>query len=119
TDPSAINERLDAVAELARDGALRDDLRESLGQAYDLERLAARVGTGRASPRDLVGLSRTLALLPRLKARLASRGSKRLAELEAALELCPEVRSSIDSALADNPPLALKEGGLIRSGYHP
>lgn len=119
TNPSAIGERLDAVAELSRDGELRENLRETLGQAYDLERLAARVGTGRALPRDLVSLSRTLALLPRLKARLAARGSKRLSELEAALELCPEVRTSIDAAMADNPPLAIKEGGLIRSGYHP
>ena len=119
TDPTAIGERLDAVSELSREGGLRDDLRETLGQAYDLERLAARVGTGRASPRDLGALSRTLSLLPRLKARLAARGSKRLSELEAALELCPEVRASIDAALADNPSLALKEGGLIRSGYHP
>ena len=91
----------------------------SLGQAYDLERLAARVGTGRATPRDLVALARTLALLPRIKARLAARGSKRLAELEAALELCPEVRAAIEAALVDDPPLALKEGGLIRDGLSP
>lgn len=119
TDAAAINERLDAVAELARDATLRDQLRSLLGEAYDLERLAARVGTGRATPRDLVALARTLALLPRIKARLSARGSKRLAELEAALELCPEVRASIEAAMVDDPPLALKEGGLIRPGYHP
>jgi DNA mismatch repair protein MutS len=116
--PEAIGERLEAVSLFIRDSGLRDDLREALGLAYDLERLAARVGTGRASPRDLVGLARTLALLPRIKARIAARGTKRIAELEAALELCPEVRSSIEAALVDNPPNALKEGGLIRSGYH-
>ncbi len=116
--PEAIAERHEAVAELTREAAMRDDLRSALGQAYDLERLAARVGTGRASPRDLVALARTLALLPRIKARLAARGSKRLAELEAALELCPEVRASIEAAMVDDPPLALKEGGLIRAGYH-
>ncbi|MCA1684679.1 MAG: DNA mismatch repair protein MutS, partial [Planctomycetia bacterium] len=119
TRPAAIAERHDAVAELTRDASLRADLRAALGQAYDLERLAARVGTGRASPRDLLALARTLALLPKIKARLAARGSKRLAELEAALELCPEVRASIEAAIADDPPLALKEGGLIRPGYHP
>ena len=90
-----------------------------LGQAYDLERLAARVGTGRATPRDLVALARTLALLPKIKARLTARVSKRLNQLEAALELCPEVRAAIEAALVDDPPLALKEGGLIRDGYHP
>lgn len=114
-----IAERHDAVAELHRDSALRAELRAALGQAYDLERLAARVGTGRATPRDLVALARTLALLPRIKARLTARGAKRLVELEAALELCPEVRASVEAALVEDPPLALKEGGLIRPGYHP
>jgi len=119
TLPDAIAARHDAVAELARDASLRADLRAALGQAYDLERLAARVGTGRALPRDLVALARTLAILPKVKARLAARGSKRLAELEASLELCPEVRAAIEAAMADEPPISLKEGGLIRPGYHP
>ncbi len=114
-----IIDRLEAVSELLRDSALRTDLRGSLGDAYDLERLAARVGTGRATPRDLVALARTLALLPKIRARLTARSSKRLNELEAALELCPEVRTAIEAALVDDPPLALKEGGLIRPGYHP
>ena len=119
TRPDAITERLDAVAEFGKDSGLRSDLRTALGQAYDLERLAARVGTGRATPRDLVALGRTLALLPRVKARLSARGSRRLVELEGALELCPEVRAAIEAALVDEPPLALKEGGLIRDGFHP
>ena len=89
------------------------------GRGYDLERLAARVGTGRATPRDLAALARTLALLPKVKARLTARRSARLAQLEAALELCPEVRAAIEAALVDDPPLAVKEGGLIREGYHP
>ncbi len=113
-----IVDRHDAVAELVRDAPLRADLRTAMGDASDLERLAARVGTGRASPRDLVCLARTLALLPRIKARLTARASKRLADLEAGIELCPEIRSSIEAALVDDPPLALKEGGLIRDGYH-
>ena len=114
----AIVERQDAVAELTTDATLRSDLRGLLGDAYDMERLAARVGTGRATPRDLSTLARTLALLPRIKARLAARRSRRLTELEASLELCPEVRTTIESAMVDEPPLALKEGGLIRAGYH-
>jgi DNA mismatch repair protein MutS len=118
TSLAAIVDRHDAVAELVRDSGLRGDLRDSLDGANDLERLAARVGTGRASPRDLAALARTLALLPKVKARLTARGSKRLSELEAALELCPEIRASIEAALVDDPPLALKEGGLIRDGYH-
>ena len=119
TQPALIAERHDAVAELVRDPALRGDLRQALGEAHDLERLSARVGTGRATPRDLVALARTLSLLPRIKARLTARAAQRLRDLEAALELCPEVRCEIEAALVDAPPLALKEGGLIKDGYHP
>jgi DNA mismatch repair protein MutS len=119
TSPALIDERLDAVEELFTQSVLRGDLRTMLSQSYDLERLAARVGTGRATPRDLAVLARTLALLPKVKARLTARVSKRLNQLEAALELCPEIRTEIEAALVDDPPLAVKEGGLIRDGYHP
>jgi DNA mismatch repair protein MutS len=119
TVPEAIAARHEAVAELLRDAALRSDLRQALGEAHDLERLSARVGTGRATPRDLVALARTLGLLPRIKARLTARTAQRLRDLEAGLELCPEVRREIEAALVDTPPLALKEGGLIKDGYHP
>ncbi len=119
TSTDLIGERLDAVEELFNQSALRGDLRSLLGQSYDLERLAGRIGTGRATPRDLVALAKTLGILPKLKARLTARLSKRLNQLEAALELCPEIRAEIDAALCDDPPLAIKEGGLIRDGYHP
>ncbi|MGZ3431905.1 MAG: DNA mismatch repair protein MutS [Isosphaeraceae bacterium] len=118
TSVELIAERSAAVEELVRDSGLRSELRELLGEGYDLERLAARVATARATPRDLAALARTLALLPKVKARLTARRSARLAQLEAALELCPEVRLAIEAALVDDPPLAIKEGGLIRPGYH-
>ncbi|WP_337173074.1 DNA mismatch repair protein MutS [Paludisphaera sp.] len=118
TSVELIGLRLDAVDELYRDASLRDDLRHALGEAHDLERLAARAATGRATPRDLAALARTLSILPRVKARLAARRSKRLNELEEALELCPEVRAAIEAALVDDPPLTIKEGGLIRPGFH-
>ena len=115
---ATITDRHDAVAELIRDGSLRHDLREAFDGTSDLERLAARVGTGRATPRDLVCLGRTLALLPRIKARLTARTVPLLQALEAGIELCPEVRAGIEAALVDDPPLTLKDGGLIRDGYH-
>ncbi len=118
TSIDLITERLDAVEELVNQPALRGDLRSLLGQSYDLERLAARVGTGRATPRDLVALAKTLAILPKVKARLTARVARRLNQLEAALELCPEVRAEIEAALVEDPPLAVKDGGLIREGYH-
>ena len=94
------------------------DLREQLQNAYDLQRLTARVATGRCSPRDLSCLARTLALLPKLKAKLSGRTAARLCELEAKLDLCPEIRSDIEAALVDEPPLLTTDGGLIRDGYH-
>ncbi|HEV3122340.1 MAG TPA: DNA mismatch repair protein MutS, partial [Isosphaeraceae bacterium] len=114
----AIQARHEAVAELVSDGSLRADLRTALAKAYDLERLAARLGTGRAMPRDLAALGRTLAILPAIKEQLTGRNSQLLNTLEASIELCPEVRAAIEAALVDDPPLALKEGGLIRPGYH-
>ena len=70
TSVELIAERSAAVEELVRDSGLRSELRELLGEGYDLERLAARVATARATPRDLAALARTLALLPKVKARL-------------------------------------------------
>ncbi len=119
TGLDAINERQRAVADLLADPDRRAAVRGELGRSQDLERLAARVGTGRASPRDLGGLARTLAILPTLRGILEGATAPRLVELAAALEPCPEIRQAIDEALVDEPPLALKEGGMIREGYHP
>jgi DNA mismatch repair protein MutS len=115
----AIEARLDAVAELLGGHALRQDLRESLKAAADLQRLTARVSTGRASPRDLAAVGRTLALLPRLKAKVTARTSALLRDLESRLELCPDLREAVESALAEDPPADPRDGGVIRPGYDP
>ena len=118
THVPSIDRRLDAVDELVQQRSLCDDLRLALKEAYDLSRLTARVVTGRCSPRDLRFLSTTLALVPRVKARLVGRSAPLLAELEAALDLCGDLRAAIDAALVDDPPLLQTEGGLIRPGFH-
>ncbi|MEI8383821.1 MAG: DNA mismatch repair protein MutS [Planctomycetota bacterium] len=118
TEPARINLRLDAVQELTADAMFCRDLRDQLQQAYDLQRLTARVATGRCSPRDLSCLARTLALLPKLKAKLSGRAAQRLVDLEAKLDLCPEIRADIEAVLVDEPPLLVTDGGLIRDGYH-
>lgn len=118
TDPARINLRLDAVEELMTDAVFCRDLRDQLQNAYDLQRLTARVATGRCSPRDLSCLARTLALLPKLKAKLSGRTSARLTTLESKLDLCPEIRSDIEAVLIDEPPLLTTDGGLVREGYH-
>jgi DNA mismatch repair protein MutS len=117
-EPAAIDARLDAVAELHADVAAIADLREALGPIYDMERLLARVTTGRATPRDLSFIGRTLRALPKVKAKLAGRKAARLVELEDKLDLCPDVRTKLEAALADDCPLAARDGGFIRPGYH-
>ncbi len=114
-----IEERQDAVAELLAEHALRGDLRDVLGAATDLPRLTARVSTGRATPRDLAGVARTLRLLPRIKAKVTARQAGLLRDLEARLDLCPDLREGLDAALVDDPPISPREGGLIKDGYNP
>ena len=118
TDPDRINLRLDAVEELTSDAVFCRDLREQLQGSYDLQRLTGRVATGRCSPRDLSCLARTLALLPKLKAKLSGRSARRLVELEGKLDLCPEIRADIEQTLIDEPPMLTSDGGMIREGFH-
>jgi DNA mismatch repair protein MutS len=119
TDRPTIESRLDAVEELLEEGVTTRDIRESLGKVHDIERLLARVTTGRATPRDLGCLVRTLGVLPAVKAKLSARRAALLNDLEGRLDLCPEVRARLDAALRDDLPLASHEGGLIKPGFHP
>jgi DNA mismatch repair protein MutS len=118
TNLAAIDERLDAVAELVADPRLADDTQQKLRSIYDLERLLARVTTGRATPRDLAAVGKTLSALPAIKARLAARKSSLLSRLESELDLCAEIRSKLELGLADECPLASRDGGFIRDGFH-
>lgn len=113
----AIAARLDAVDEFLRQVATRGDLRELLKDVPDLQRLTTRVSTGRASPRDLTAVAKTLRLLPKIKARVTGRQTKLVNELEGRLELCPDLRELLDRSLAEEPPTAVADGGVIREGY--
>ncbi len=116
-DPQAINARLDAVQEFVTVAQLRTDVRATLKQTFDLTRLLGRIATGRTGPRDLQQVARTLGSLPKLKARLTDRKAERLAFIEAHLHLCPELRSRLDAALADECPLSASDGNFIRPGF--
>jgi DNA mismatch repair protein MutS len=118
TDVAGIDARLDAVAELHADATAVNDLREALATIYDLERLLARATTGRATPRDLSFIARTLRSLPKVKAKLAGRKAARLVALEERLDLCADVRAKLETALAEDCPLTAREGGFIRPGFH-
>lgn len=105
-----IEARLDRVEVFVRDSALREGVRRLLHRVSDLERLATRLELGRASPRDLAALRRTLAVLPELSALLG--------EGFPLPDLGP-LREELEAALVDDPPLKLSEGGVIREGYDP
>lgn len=118
TDLDEIRERHEAVEEFVGQQSLLEDLIGQLDQAYDLQRLTSRVATRRSSPRDLSSLTKTLALLPKIKALLTGRTGKRLKALEEAIDLCAELRSRIERALIDAPPIVTTEGGYIAEGFN-
>jgi len=117
-DLAAIQSRLDAVEELVGNQSLCDGLREDLRRVYDVQRLLARVTTGRASPRDLSFLGRTLARLPAIKARLTSCRCELLRTLDSAIDPCPKLCETLSAALADECPLSSRDGGLVRDGFN-
>jgi DNA mismatch repair protein MutS len=112
-----IRARLDAVEALHADRDLREDLREVLGGMGDLERLAAKVATERATPRDLVAIKNTLKQIPALKELLSGNESDKLQMLNERLSSCDRVVQRIEEALVDEPPANIGDGGLIRDGY--
>ncbi len=114
-----IEKRLEAVEALVRDRHLREHLREELRQIGDLERLAARVCTGRATPRDLMHLRLTLEQIPPIKQALSDVSCSTLRRLAEQLTLCTRVVERIRQALVDDPPAALSDGGVIRDGFSP
>jgi len=116
-DVERIQRRLDAVESFVDDRRLRDDLREELAQMGDLERLAGKVATSRASPDDLIEIKRTLRRLPAVQELLGGTGCGALDAVEEELHPCPDVVDHIQSALVDEPPAKISEGGLIREGY--
>ncbi len=118
-DLESIENRQNAVQELMEDTRLRGDLRELLKAIPDLERLTSRIATQRATPRDLGNTMRALQLLPSLKALIAGRKSALLNSIHDQFELCKELRGILEKALEpENLPLNIREGGIIRAGYH-
>ncbi|MFC7750822.1 DNA mismatch repair protein MutS [Paenibacillus thermoaerophilus] len=117
-DVQAIEERLEAVEKLVGGLILRDELSAALRGMYDLERLVGRIAYGSANGRDLVALRATLEQVPALKALCLESGSETLARLGEALDECAEAREWIAAAIVDEPPVSVREGGLIRVGYH-
>jgi len=114
----AIHDRQAAVTELTRSVVLRQNLSQPLGQVHDLERLAGRIGAATANPRDLASLRNTLERIPDLKTALSGTRSALLASFSTDIPECSRVQELLRQAIAEEPPVSSKDGGVIRSGYH-
>jgi DNA mismatch repair protein MutS len=113
-----IEARLDALQETLQATIARSEIRKLLGSVLDLERLLAKLTLGTAGPRELMALGRSLEIVPKLKERAAAFESARLKGISSALDDIPELRDRILSAIADEPPPNLSDGGTIRAGFH-
>lgn len=117
-DIARINARLDGVAELKESLFLREDLRTLLKQVYDLERLTAKVAYGSANARDLLALKNSLINLPPLKDYLSDGNAVILQEIAEQIDPMTELVDLLDRGIADEPPVSLRDGGLIKSQYN-
>ncbi len=118
-DVAAIKDRHAAVEELLAESFLRADLREALDGVYDLERLVTRAIMGTANARDLVALRQSLVRLPAVIERMAELQAPLLVEMRQLLDPVDDVATLVAVAFADDPPVTLREGGLIRDGFNP
>jgi len=118
-DIAEIERRQEAISELKEKKIERKRIRESLGKIQDIERLTSRAFLGHANPRDLVGLKHSLRPLPHLKSLLQSFSSPLLVQLTSEIEEFDDLSGLLEAAIEENPPIALKEGGIIKPGYHP
>jgi len=112
-----IRRRQEGVAELLEESEVRDTLRARLGEAHDVERLAGRIGSGRVTPRELLSLGRSLALLPRLAESSAGLTTALLRELTQEVDRMEDVASRIADTVSPDAPHALQDGGVIRAGF--
>ena len=116
-DVLEINKRLNAVKELKEDLILRGDVIENLKKVYDIERLAGKMAYGNANARDMVTLKNSLFKLPEVKKILANCRSDLLKELYENLDELQDIYELIEKAIVEDPPMTIKDGGIIKLGY--
>ena len=117
-DEKEIAERLNAVDELKTQIGLQEELREALGQMYDIERLISRISLGSVNGRDLHSLKDSLCLIPNVKAQLQNCRSALLVSFNNTLDPLPELVELIEDGIHPNPPTTIREGGVICDGYN-
>ena len=113
-----IEERLDAVEAFNTSMITRDELREYLSAVYDLERLMTRITLKSANPRDLIAFKNSIGILPHVKSILREFQTGLLAQYESELDELEDLYAAIDAAIIEEPPILIKEGGMIKDGYN-
>jgi DNA mismatch repair protein MutS len=113
-----IENRLNMVETLMNQFFEREELRELLKEVYDLERLAGRVAFGNVNARDLIQLKKSLQKVPGIQEVVSRLEHPYARELAGRIDRCEELETLLEKALKDNPPLSIKEGDIIKDGYH-
>ena len=117
-DVERINARLDAISEFHGNLLMRTKIRETLGGIYDLERLTSRTVTGTANARDLIALRNSIRALPELQSTLSKSENPTVQELSAPLSSLDHIGELIAQSIAEEPPITLRDGGMIKPGFH-
>ena len=117
-NPVEIVRRHNAVEELVGDTLLRDGVSESLDGIYDLERLMTRIVYGSANARELRSLAQTVEHLPAIREKLVGVHSQLLREINDSIDPLPDILDLVSRSIVDDPPVSVREGGMIRAGYN-
>ena len=113
-----IEERLDAIEELNHHVITREEMREYLDAIYDLERLMGRVSYKSANPRDMIALMNSLQMLPHIRTLVAELQASEWKQIYEDIDPLGDIESLIEAAIDPEPPLTIKEGGIIKAGYN-
>ena len=117
-DTLEINRRLEAVKELKENVMLRGDVIDNLKKVYDIERLAGKMAYGNANARDMITLKNSLARLPEVKSVLQTTESPMLKDIYENLDELQDIYELIEKSIIDDPPMTVKDGGIIKMGYN-
>ena len=112
-----INDRLDTIEQLCKNTVSRDEIREYLNPIYDMERLLGKVSYKTANPRDLMAFANSMEMLPHIKVVLKEMDAKLLKEIDEQIDGLEDLFQMIKSAICEEPPILIREGGIIREGY--
>ena len=116
-DKDKITKRLDAVDDFCKNPCERDEIREYLNPVYDLERLIGKISFHTVNPRDMIALASSLRMMPPIKTVAGGMSAEALLHISECIDGLEDICALIDDAIIDEPPITIREGGIIRDGY--